>query len=113
MVIAQPGSIETQTEFQATAYILKKEEGGRHTSFSNGYKPQFYIRTTDVTGKIIAFLAEDGSEIEMVLPGDKVRIAVQLIHGIAIEIGMRFAIREGSKTVGAGVVDRIGLPEDA
>jgi elongation factor Tu len=109
MVVAQPGSIETQTEFQATVYILKKEEGGRHTSFSSGYKPQFYIRTTDVTGKVLAFLTEDGREIEMVLPGDKVRIAVQLIHGIAIEIGMRFAIREGSKTVGAGVVDQIGL----
>lgn len=109
MVVAQPGSIQTQTCFEATVYVLKKEEGGRHTSFSVGYKPQFYIRTTDVTGEVLSYLAEDGSELEMVLPGDKVRIAVRLIHGIAIEKGMRFAIREGSKTVGAGVVDRIGI----
>ena len=108
MVMAQPGSIQTHTSFRATVYVLKKEEGGRHTSFSRGYKPQFYIRTTDVTGEVLSYLGEDGSELEMVLPGDKVRIVVKLIHGIAIEKGMRFAIREGSKTVGAGVVDEIG-----
>jgi elongation factor Tu len=88
-------------------YVLKKEEGGRHTPFFAGYRPQFYVRTTDVTGKIDTFCADDGSSTKMVMPGDRIKMVVELIQPIAIEKGMRFAIREGRRTVGAGVVSNI------
>lgn len=107
MVIAKPGSITPHTKFEAEVYILKKEEGGRHTPFFKGYRPQFYVRTTDVTGTIDEFTADDGSTPEMIIPGDRVNMTVQLICPIAIEQGMRFAIREGGRTVGAGVVSKI------
>jgi elongation factor Tu len=107
MVIAAPNSIEPHTKFEAQVYVLTKEEGGRHTPFFQGYRPQFYVRTTDVTGKIETFTADDGSETKMVIPGDRVKMVVELIQPIAIEDGMRFAIREGGRTVGAGVVSKI------
>lgn len=107
MVLAKPGSITPHTQFESEVYILKKEEGGRHTPFFSGYKPQFYVRTTDVTGTIKAFTADDGSNAEMVMPGDRIKMTVELINPIAIEQGMRFAIREGGRTVGAGVVSKI------
>ena len=99
-VLAKPGSIHPHTKFTANVYVLTKEEGGRHTPFFPGYRPQFYIRTTDVTGSI----QFDG---QMVMPGDNVVMTVELIAPVAIEEGMRFAIREGGRTVGAGVVDKI------
>jgi elongation factor Tu len=102
MVLAKPGSIKPHTKFRAEVYILKKEEGGRHTPFFNGYRPQFYFRTTDVTG--VATLPEG---TEMVMPGDNINLEVQLIAPIACEAGLRFAIREGGRTVGAGVVTAI------
>ena len=102
MVLAKPGSIKPHTKFKAEVYILKKEEGGRHTPFFNGYRPQFYFRTTDVTG--VATLPEG---TEMVMPGDNIALEVQLIAPIACESGLRFAIREGGRTVGAGVVTTI------
>ncbi|TEB11598.1 Elongation factor Tu [Pelotomaculum sp. FP] len=98
-VLAKPGSIKPHTKFNAEVYVLTKEEGGRHTPFFNGYRPQFYFRTTDVTG--VAHLPEG---VEMVMPGDNVKISIDLITPIAIEEGLRFAIREGGRTVGAGVV---------
>ncbi len=98
-VLAKPGSIKPHTKFTAQVYILSKEEGGRHTPFFNGYRPQFYLRTTDVTGSI--GLPEG---VEMVMPGDNVEMKVELIQPVAIEEGLRFAIREGGRTVGAGVV---------
>ncbi len=101
-VLAKPGSITPHTDFEAEAYILNKEEGGRHTPFFKGYKPQFYVRTADVTGEVIL---PEGTE--MVMPGDTVKIAVKLGKNVAMEQGMRFAIREGGKTVGAGVVTKI------
>jgi len=101
-VLAKPGSITPHTEFDAEIYVLKKEEGGRHTSFFSGYRPQFYIRTTDVTGEVT--LPEG---VEMVMPGDSAKIKVKLIAPVAMEDGLRFAIREGGKTVGAGVVTKI------
>ena len=101
-VLAKPGSITPHTQFDAEIYVLKKEEGGRHTSFFSGYRPQFYIRTTDVTGEIS--LPEG---VEMVMPGDNANIKVKLIAPVAMEEGLRFAIREGGKTVGAGVVTKI------
>ncbi len=107
MVIAKPGSITPHTQFESEVFILKKEEGGRHTPFFPGYRPQFYVRTTDVTGTIDAFTADDGSTAEMVMPGDRIKMTVELINAIAIEQGMRFAIREGGRTVGAGVVSKI------
>jgi len=107
MVIAKPGSITPHTKFEAEVYILKKEEGGRHTPFFAGYRPQFYVRTTDVTGTIDEYTADDGSKPEMVMPGDRINMTVKLICPIAIEQGMRFAIREGGRTVGAGVVAKI------
>jgi elongation factor Tu len=107
MVLAKPGSITPHTQFESEVYILKKEEGGRHTPFFPGYRPQFYVRTTDVTGTISAFTADDGSEAEMVMPGDRIKMTVELINPVAIEQGMRFAIREGGRTVGAGVVSKI------
>jgi len=107
MVLAQPGTITPHTQFEAEVYILTKEEGGRHTPFFSGYRPQFYVRTTDVTGTITQFTADDGSEAEMVMPGDRIKMSAELINPIAIEQGMRFAIREGGRTVGAGVVSKI------
>ncbi|BEI31727.1 elongation factor Tu (chloroplast) [Bryopsis sp. KO-2023] len=107
MVLAKPGSIKPHKQFEAQVYILKKEEGGRHTSFFAGYRPQFYVRTTDVTGKINSFQSDDNVEIKMVMPGDRIKMNVELIQPIAIEKGMRFAIREGGRTVGAGVVSTI------
>ena len=102
MVIAKPGSITPHKEFQAEVYILKKEEGGRHTPFKNNYRPQFYFRTTDVTGEIIL---PDG--VEMVMPGDNLTITVKLLSEIAMNLNLRFAIREGGRTVGAGQVTKI------
>ncbi len=107
MVLAKPGSITPHTQFEAEVYVLKKEEGGRHTPFFPNYRPQFFVRTTDVTGTITAFTADDGSEAEMVMPGDRVKMTVELINPVAIEQGMRFAIREGGRTIGAGVVAKI------
>nr|YP_009646191.1 translational elongation factor Tu [Chloropicon laureae]QBX97739.1 translational elongation factor Tu [Chloropicon laureae] len=107
MVLSAPGTITPHTNFEAQVYILNKEEGGRHTPFLAGYRPQFYVRTTDVTGKIDSFLTDDGEETKMVMPGDRVKMVVELIQPIAIEDGMRFAIREGGRTVGAGVVSKI------
>jgi len=107
MVLSKPGSITPHTKFEAEVYVLKKEEGGRHTPFFSGYRPQFYVRTTDVTGTIEKFEGDDGNEAEMVMPGDRIKMIAQLINPIAIEQGMRFAIREGGRTVGAGVVAKI------
>jgi len=107
MVLAGPGSITPHTHFEAQVYVLTKEEGGRSTPFFQGYRPQFYVRTTDVTGKISSFTSDEGSELDIVLPGDRVLLSVILIESIAIEKGMRFAIREGGRTVGAGVVSNI------
>ena len=102
-VVAKPGSIIPHTKFQAECYVLTKEEGGRHTPFFSGYRPQFYFRTTDVTG--VASLPEG---VEMVMPGDNVRLSIEMIQPIALEQELRFAIREGGKTVGAGVVSEMG-----
>ncbi|MCX6375146.1 MAG: elongation factor Tu, partial [Armatimonadetes bacterium] len=102
MVAAKPGSIKPHTKFKAEVYILSKEEGGRHTPFFNGYRPQFYFRTTDVTGSV---MLPEG--IEMVMPGDNISIEGELIQPIAMEEGLRFAIREGGHTVGAGVISAI------
>ena len=107
MVLAKPGTMTPHTKFEAQVYVLKKEEGGRHTPFFPGYRPQFYVRTTDVTGKIESFKADDGSATQMVMPGDRIKMVVELIQPIAIEKGMRFAIREGGRTVGAGLVATI------
>jgi elongation factor Tu len=107
MVLSAIGSITPHTKFESQVYILNKEEGGRHTPFFPGYRPQFYVRTTDVTGKIESFRADDGSESSMVMPGDRIKMIVELIQPVAIENGMRFAIREGGRTVGAGVVSNI------
>jgi elongation factor Tu len=101
-VLAKPGSIKPHTKFAAEVYVLSKEEGGRHTPFFNGYRPQFYIRTTDVTGSIA--LPEG---VEMVMPGDNIQMQIELITPVAVEDGLRFAIREGGRTVGAGVVTKI------
>jgi elongation factor Tu len=107
IVLAKPGSITPHTNFESQIYVLTKEEGGRHTPFFPGYRPQFYVRTTDVTGNVIAFTSDDGSKSDIVMPGDRIRIVVELIQPIAIEKGIRFAIREGGRTVGAGVVSHI------
>ena len=116
MVLSKPGSITPHTRFEAQVYVLTKEEGGRHSAFLVGYQPQFFIRTTDVTGKVIGFnhiqmktpssVAEEHSN-KMAMPGDQINMTVQLIAPVAIEQGMRFAIREGGRTVGAGVVTGI------
>ena len=102
MVIAKPGSVTPHKKFKAEVYILSKEEGGRHTAFFNGYRPQFYFRTTDVTGVVTL---PQGTE--MVMPGDKTTFEVELIMKVAMEKELRFAIREGGRTVGAGVVSEI------
>jgi elongation factor Tu len=103
-VIAKPGSITPHTKFEANIYVLSKDEGGRHTPFFSGYKPQFYFRTTDVTGSI---KLPEG--VEMCMPGDNVKITVELMEGmpVAMDEGLRFAIREGGRTVGSGVVTKI------
>ena len=101
-VLAKPGSIVPHTKFTASVYVLTKEEGGRHTAFLNGYRPQFYFRTTDITGVIT--LPDD---VQMVMPGDNVNLTVELIHPIAVEKGTKFSIREGGRTVGAGTVSEI------
>nr|AYQ94879.1 translational elongation factor Tu [Microspora sp. UTEX LB472] len=116
MVLAKPGSITPHTKFEAQVYVLSKDEGGRHSAFLIGYQPQFYVRTTDVTGKVIDFshiqmktpssVAEEHSN-KMAMPGDRISMVVQLINAIAIEKGMRFAIREGGRTVGAGVITSV------
>ena len=102
MVIVKPGSVTPHKKFKAEVYILKKEEGGRHTPFHNNYRPQFYVRTTDVTGTISL---PDG--VEMVMPGDNLTITVELLQTIAMNVGLRFAVREGGRTVGAGQVTEI------
>ena len=102
MVIVKPGSVKPHHKFKAEVYILKKEEGGRHTPFHNNYRPQFYVRTTDVTGTI---LLPEGTD--MVMPGDNLTITVELLQPIALSVGLRFAIREGGRTVGAGQVTEI------
>jgi elongation factor Tu len=102
MVVAKPASIKPHTTFEGGVYVLKKEEGGRHTPFFNGYRPQFYIRTMDVTGTV-----ELPGEVEMVMPGDNVNLRVKLIVPVALEMGSRFAIREGGRTVGAGVLTKV------
>ena len=107
MVLVKPNSIKPHTKFEGEIYVLKKEEGGRHTPFFAGYRPQFYIRTTDVTGQITAFTSSDGENVEMVMPGDNIKMTGELICPVAIEQGMRFAIREGGRTIGAGVVSKI------
>ena len=107
MVLVKPNSIKPHTKFEGEVYVLMKEEGGRHTPFFAGYRPQFYIRTTDVTGQITAFTADDGTNVEMVMPGDRIKMSAELICPVAIEQGMRFAIREGGRTIGAGVVSKI------
>jgi elongation factor Tu len=107
MVLAAPGTITPHTNFEAEVYVLTKEEGGRHTPFFTGYRPQFYVRTTDVTGSITQFTSDDGSIVEMVMPGDRIKMTAELIYPVAIEEGMRFAIREGGRTIGAGVVSKI------
>ena len=101
-VLAAPGTIKPHTHAEAQVYVLSKDEGGRHTPFFNGYKPQFYIRTTDVTGTI-----ELPEGVEMVMPGDNINMKIKLIYPVALETGLRFAIREGGRTVGAGTFSRI------
>src|SRR5437879_5523774 len=102
MVLAKPGSIKPHTKFKAEVYVLTKEEGGRHTPFFTGYRPQFYFRTTDVTGDV---KLPDG--VEMVMPGDNITMEIALITPVALEEGLRFAIREGGRTVGAGAVAKV------
>ena len=106
-VIAAPGSITPHTKFHAEVYVLSKEEGGRHTPFFAKYKPQFYFRTTDVTGAVLALMSREGKSAEMCMPGDNIAMEVEIISPIAMEEGLRFAIREGGRTVGAGVVIKI------
>jgi elongation factor Tu len=106
-VLAAPGSITPHTKFMAEVYILTKEEGGRHTPFFKGYRPQFYFRTTDVTGNVHRLVGEGEKEAEMVIPGDNIRMEIELIIPIAMEENLRFAIREGGRTVGAGVVTKV------
>jgi elongation factor Tu len=102
MIICKPGSVKPHSHFKAEVYVLSKEEGGRHTPFFNRYRPQFYLRTTDVTGEITL-----PANVEMVMPGDNVTIEVNLLAAVALEKGLRFAIREGGRTVGAGQVTEI------
>jgi elongation factor Tu len=107
MVLAKPKTITPHTSFESEVYVLTKDEGGRHTPFFTGYRPQFYVRTTDVTGAITKFTSDDGTTVEMVMPGDRIKMTAELIYPVAIEDGMRFAIREGGRTIGAGVVSKI------
>ncbi len=107
MVLSKPGTIQPHTNFESEVYVLTKDEGGRHTPFFTGYRPQFYVRTTDVTGSITQFTSDEGDVVEMVMPGDRIKMTAELIYPVAIEAGMRFAIREGGRTIGAGVVSKI------
>jgi elongation factor Tu len=107
MVLAQTGTITPHTNFESEVYVLTGDEGGRHTPFFTGYRPQFYVRTTDVTGSITQFTDDEGNAAEMVMPGDRIKMTAELIYPVAIEEGMRFAIREGGRTIGAGVVSKI------
>jgi elongation factor Tu len=107
MVLAKPGSITPHTKFVGEVYVLTKEEGGRHTPFFPGYRPQFFFRTTDVTGSITAIRSREGKAAEMCMPGDNIEMEVEIGSKIAMEEGLRFAIREGGRTVGAGVVTKI------
>ena len=107
MVLSKPGTIKPHTDFESEVYVLTKDEGGRHTPFFTGYRPQFYVRTTDVTGSITQFTSDEGDVVEMVMPGDRIKMTAELIYPVAIEAGMRFAIREGGRTIGAGVVSKI------
>lgn len=106
-VVAAPGSITPHTKFNAEVYVLTKEEGGRHTPFFAGYRPQFFFRTTDVTGAVVEIRSREGKSVEMCMPGDNIEMQVEIISKIAMEDGLRFAIREGGRTVGAGVVTKI------
>ena len=106
-VVAAPGSITPHTRFHSEVYVLTKEEGGRHTPFFANYKPQFYFRTTDVTGSVLALMSREGKSAEMCMPGDNIAMEVEIIAPIAMEEGLRFAIREGGRTVGAGVVTKV------
>jgi elongation factor Tu len=106
-VVAKPGSITPHTKFNAEVYVLAKEEGGRHTPFFAGYRPQFFFRTTDVTGAVTDIKSREGKSVEMCMPGDNIGMVVEIISKIAMEEGLRFAIREGGRTVGAGVVTSI------
>jgi elongation factor Tu len=106
-VVAAPGSITPHTKFHSEVYVLTKEEGGRHTPFFANYKPQFYFRTTDVTGSVLALMSREGKSAEMCMPGDNIAMEVEIIAPIAMEEGLRFAIREGGRTVGAGVVTKV------
>jgi len=106
-VVSAPRSITPHTKFHAEVYVLTKEEGGRHTPFFAGYKPQFYFRTTDVTGSVLALMSREGKSAEMCMPGDNITMEVEIISPIAMEDGLRFAIREGGRTVGAGVVTKV------
>jgi elongation factor Tu len=106
-VVCKPNSITPHTKFEAEVYVLSKDEGGRHTPFFKNYRPQFYFRTTDVTGSVLNLLSEDNTEAEMCMPGDNIKMTVELHTPIAMEENLRFAIREGGKTVGAGVVTKI------
>ena len=107
MVLSKLDTITPHTEFEGEVYILKKEEGGRHTPFFTGYRPQFYVRTTDVTGNIIVLNSDNTLSENVVIPGDHIKMRAKLISAIAIEEGMRFAIREGGRTIGAGVVSKL------
>jgi elongation factor Tu len=106
-VVAEPGTITPHTKFIAEVYVLTKEEGGRHTPFFAGYRPQFFFRTTDVTGAVTKIQSREGKAVEMCMPGDNIEMEVEIISKIAMEEGLRFAIREGGRTVGAGVVTKI------
>jgi elongation factor Tu len=106
-VLAKAGSITPHTKFMGEVYVLTKEEGGRHTPFFPGYRPQFYFRTTDVTGSIVELVSREGGKAEMCMPGDNIQMRVEIQHPIAMEEGLRFAIREGGRTVGSGVVTKI------
>jgi elongation factor Tu len=108
-VLAKPGSITPHTKFEASVYVLSKEEGGRHTPFFGGYRPQFYFRTTDVTGTVTELIGSDGGKAEMCMPGENIKMKVELLPEmpIAMDDGLRFAIREGGRTVGSGVVTKI------
>jgi elongation factor Tu len=107
MVICKPGTIKPHTKFKAEVYVLSKEEGGRHTPFVPGYRPQFFFRTTDVTGTIDEIRGQGGAVAEMCMPGDNVQMTISLIAPIAIELGSKLSIREGGRTVGAGAITEI------
>jgi elongation factor Tu len=106
-VIAAPGTITPHTKYFGEVYVLTKEEGGRHTPFFAGYKPQFFFRTTDVTGEVTKIMSREGKPVEMCMPGDNIEMEVTIICPIAMEAGLRFAIREGGRTVGSGVVTKV------